>query len=479
MSEVVNMKDIAVKRLKALKSTILSRAKLSGMLGESFKGKRDTYEVLGYPKTLTFDNFRDKYIRQDIASRIVDAPAKASWSLPPIVRENDDPKDITKFEEEWNEIVKSLKVFHYMERVDRLAGLGRYAVMLIGFGGSGDLERAVSTAKSVNFLSTFSEKTACVQNLVDDLNDPRFGLPKTYTIDLSTELTDTGRTRAVQALNTKIVHWTRMIHVAEDLLEDEIFGRPRLERVYNLLDDLVKIAGGSAETFWQAADRGLHIDLDKDMPFDVDDEAALGDEIEEYYNNLRRWIRTRGATVKSLGSEIGDPRGHFNVNISLISGATGIPQRILLGSERGQLASGQDERAWAERIRERQQSFAEPMILRPFIDRLIEFDLLTEPKEGDYEVVWPDLTTLGETGKSEIAERIAKAVKAIAEQNDKVVTKAEFRERWLGLPAENPDLNDEPDPVPVMIAPPSDSGSGQAVGDDDATAEAEEGREEK
>ena len=471
MSEVINLKDIAVKRLKALKSTLLSRAKLSGMLGESFKGKRDTYEVLGYPKTLTFDNFRDKYIRQDIASRIVDAPAKASWALPPIVRENDDPKDITTFEAEWGEIVKSLKVFHYMERVDRLAGLGRYAVILIGFSGSGDLENADSTTKSVNFLSTFSEKTACVQNLVDDLNDPRFGLPKTYTIDLSTELTDTGRTRSVQALNTKIVHWTRMIHVAEDLMENEIFGRPRLERVYNLLDDLVKIAGGSAETFWQAADRGLHIDLDKDMAFDPDDEAALSDEIEEYYNNLRRWIRTRGATVNSLGSEIGDPRGHFNVNISLIAGATGIPQRILLGSERGQLASGQDERAWAERIKERQQSFAEPMILRPFIDRLIEFDLITEPEDGDYEVVWPDLTTLGETGKSEIAERIAKSVKAVAEQDNRVVTTAEFREKYLDLPAVNKDLNDEP------VVPPTPPG--QEPEDDDAAADAEEGREEE
>ncbi len=466
MSEVINMKDIAVKRLKALKSTILSRAKLSGMLGESFKGKRDTYEVLGYPKTLTFDNFRDKYIRQDIASRIVDAPAKASWALSPIVRENDDPEDITKFESDWSEIVKSLKVFHYMERVDRLAGLGRYAVMLIGFGGSGDLKNAVSTTDSGNFLSTFSEKTACVQNLVDDLNDPRFGLPKTYTVDLSTELTDSGRTRAVQALNTKIVHWTRMIHVAEDLLEDEIFGRPRLERVYNLLDDLVKIAGGSAETFWQAADRGLHIDLDKDMPFDPDDEAALGDEIEEYYNKLRRWIRTRGATVKALASETSDPRGHFNVNISLIAGATGIPQRILLGSERGQLASGQDERAWAERIRERQQSFAEPMILRPFIDRLIEFELLTEPKGGDYEVVWPDLTTLGETGKSEIAERIAKSVKAVAEQNNRVITIGEFRERWLGLPAANSDLNEEP------VKPPEPSG--QEPEDEDTASEKKE-----
>lgn len=448
-----NVVSYAKARLMAMKSTIVSRANLSGMLGESFSGKRDTYAVLGYPRTLTFDNYRDKYIRQDIASRIVDAPAKASWALPPTVRENDDPKEETKFEAAWATLVKDLRIWHYLDRVDRLAGLGRYAVLLIGFGGSSDLETPVTANKNeVNFLSTFSEKTACVRKLVTDTTNPRFGLPESYDVDLSTELNDAKNVQSKRALNSKIIHSSRIIHVAEDLLEDEIFGKPRLERVYNLLDDLVKIAGGSAETFWQSADRGLQVELDKEMPFDADDKEALEEELDEYYHGLRRFVRTRGVQMNALGSDIADPRGHFSVTISLISGATGIPQRILLGSERGQLASGQDERAWAQRVRERQESFAEPMILRPLVDRFIEMGVLPEPKE--YEIVWPDLTTLGEQGKAEIAERIAKSVKAVADQNEKVITTAEFRKHWLDLPAENSDLNTEPDPVPQMIMPP-------------------------
>ncbi len=443
--EKSNIISMTKRRFYDMASTIVSRAKLSGMLGQQFSGKRDIYEVLGYNKTLTFDNFRDKYTRQDIAKRIVNAPADASWATPPIVRENDDPENETEFEKAWEGIVKDLRIWHYLARVDKLAGLGRYATLFIGFDAGPNLERPVTSAKRVNFLSVFSEKTACIDKLVTDPQNPRFGLPDIYTVDLSTELSDARNVQSIRELVTKRIHNTRMIHIAEDLLEDEVYGTPRLEAVYNLLDDMIKVAGGSAEIFWQSADRGIQADIDKELNFDADDEAALSDELDEYFHGLRRWVRTRGVSLNTLGSVVADPRGNFTVTISLIAGATGIPQRILLGSERGQLASGQDERAWAQRIKERQQSFAEPMILRPVIDRLIEFKILPRPKE--YEVVWPDLTSLGEQGKSEIAERIAKAAKAVAEQGEQIITKAEFRKNWLGLPAENDSLKERPESI--------------------------------
>lgn len=454
----------SVRQLFNMASTIVSRANLSNMLGQQFGGKRDVYDVLGYRKQLTFDDFHDKYIRQDIASRIVDAPASASWATPPIVRENDDPKKETKFEKAWTQLVKDLRIWHYMERVDKLAGLGRYAVLFIGFDAGKNLERPVVDAKGVNFLSVFSEKTACIKDLVEEVTNSRFGLPKQYTVDVSTDLSNVQNTQGNRSLSTKIIDNTRMIHVAEGLLENEIFGKPRLERVFNLLDDMIKVAGGSAEIFWQSADRGMQADIDKEMKFDADDEKALSAELDEYFHGLRRWVRTRGVSLSSLGGNVADPRGNFTVTISLIAGATGIPQRILLGSERGQLASGQDERSWAQRIKERQESFAEPMILRPFIDRLIEFKALPKPK--DYEVVWPDLTSLGEQGKAEIAGKIAKAAKDIADQDERIITKAEFRKNWLDLPAENKDLKDGP------IVPPTGE-------DDEETEETEDEGNEK
>ncbi|ARC89979.1 hypothetical protein [Rhodovulum sp. MB263] len=54
-------------------SALVSRKILAGRAGQSFNGARDLYETLGYPLSLTPEDYVDAYLRQDIASRIVDA----------------------------------------------------------------------------------------------------------------------------------------------------------------------------------------------------------------------------------------------------------------------------------------------------------------------------------------------------------------------------------------------------------------------
>src|SRR5690606_33041328 len=127
-----------------------------------------------------------------------------------------------------------------------------------------------------------------------------------------------------------LVHASRVVHIAENCLENNVFGSPRIERVYNLLDDLLKVVGGSAETYWLTGNRGIHIDIDKDMEMDPTDEKNLTDEVEEYQHQQRRFIRTRGGKVTNLGTDVADPTGVFNVLIAMLSGATGIPKRILI-----------------------------------------------------------------------------------------------------------------------------------------------------
>lgn len=417
--------------IKDLASQLITRAKLASLVGFQFGTDRDIYAALGYKRNLTFDDFNARYVRQDIAGRIIDAFPQATWQRAPTVVEDDNPEQDTKFEAGWGDLVKRLKIFHYMERADRLAGIGRYSAILIGVAGGANLDtpmRKLRGPDDIIFLSTFSEEHAEIIKLVDDTSNSRFGMPEKYKLNLNTNVTQLSLKK-----RDVIVHHSRIIHVAEGLLEDELFGRPRLQRAYNLLDDLQKVVGGSAEMFWLAASRGMQADVDKDMTLDEDDEKALSDEIDEYVHGLRRWIRTRGIKINPLTGEITDPRGAFSVIMSLISGVTGIPQRVLMGAERGQLASQQDERNWNSRIKERQESFAEPIMLRPFIERLQSVGGLPE---ADYEIKWPDLTALTEESKSQVAARVATAIKAVSEQTNPVVTAEEFRKHWLGLPAE-------------------------------------------
>ncbi|GAF99571.1 unnamed protein product, partial [marine sediment metagenome] len=112
--------------------------------------------------------------------------------------------------------------------------------------------------------------------------------------------------------------------------------------------------------------------------------------------------------------------------ISLIAGATGIPQRILLGSERGELASGQDKASWDERVQDRRNEFATP-IVRDFVDRLSNVGALPEV---EYDVRWPEIEDLDEDTKANIATKWA-------ELNSKaqaiVVQPEEIRDRILRL----------------------------------------------
>lgn len=416
----------------ALASAIVGRATLAARLGKQFSGKRDLYETLGYKRELRFDDYWALYDRQDIAGRIVDMPASATWRNAPTVREDDDDTHETAFEAAWSALADRLRIWHYMERVDRLAGIGQYAVVLIGVNDGVQLDQplapgSLSGPDDVLYLRPCGEKAARIVTWDEDPSSPRFGRPELYELDLGGD----GRSTA-RVLQHRRVHHSRVLHVADGLLEDEVYGRPRLRRAANLFDDMAKVVGGSAEMYWQAAHRGLHADVRDDTDITPEAHDRIKDELDEYEHGLRRFLRTKGMDINVLPAETADPRGVFEVLISLLAGATGIPKRVLLGAERGELASSQDETNWTSYVHERQLTYAEPLILRPFVDQLIEIGALPKPAQP-YEVVWPNLFELNQKEKASVVDMIAGAVQKMAPfgETDRIITPAEFRERVL------------------------------------------------
>ena len=111
-------------------------------------------------------------------------------------------------------------------------------------------------------------------------------------------------------------------------------------------------------------------------------QVSLKDEIEKYTHNLERTMRLQGIEIENLSPTVASPAAHVKALVQAISGSTGIPYRKLLGSERGELASSQDETSWDSVVEQRQNQYAEPMILRPFIDMMINYNVLPEPEEG-------------------------------------------------------------------------------------------------
>ena len=240
--------------------------------------------------------------------------------------------------------------------------------------------------------------------------------------------------------SSKGVHWSRIIHVAEDLLEDNVEGMPGLQSIFNRLQDLDLIAGGSAEMFWRGAFPGLAFKAEEGRSLQGQDLEELKDELEEYMHGLKRYLRLRGIDIQELKPQVADPSKHISAQIDLIACAKNIPKRILLGSERGELASSQDEKAWLKSIENRRTDYCEPVILRPLVDRLIGVGVLPNPKD-EYTAVWPDLLVSSDKDRAEVGVARSKALKdyveAIGAQD--ILPPSIFLQKILGLTQEELD----------------------------------------
>jgi hypothetical protein len=155
----------------------------------------------------------------------------------------------------------------------------------------------------------------------------------------------------------------------------------------------------------------------------------------------------KGVDVKTLGSDVADFSGPVKAIIELISAATGIPQRILMGSERGELASSQDATNWNDRIRDRRTLWAQPYVVRPFVNRLISVNALPKPKNNKFITRWPEGQSLDINQRMEL---VVKGTRSNAQQGEIIITGDEMRDWFLG---KGP-LNGERRPVTSRTVPP-------------------------
>ena len=390
----------------------LVRQRVAGIHGMQYDTARDIYKVGGYPRSLGYSHFRDLYDRDPIAGQIVDMVAEATWRSPPEISEPDKP-DGTPFTEAVESLVDRLGLWRVFERADRLARIGRYSVVLIGTGASDDqLVRPMKNLRGpegVLFLATYSEKHAEIDTWVEDGADPRFGMPETYKIDLGSGVAGFKRNKP----GTIQVHWSHCLHIAEGLLEDEVYGPGCLLRLYNDLHDLQKISTSTAEAFWQRVAGILQavIDPARDQATISDTELAnLDDALQELYHDLRRTFYGQGIELKRLAESEPNPEAAADLYMTRISAGAAIPKRMLFGSETGERSSTEDQKTYLGAIGERQKQFVEPSFVRALIDRLQEKRAL--PRVETYDIVWP---TLFQVPESEIAEANLSRARAIKE----------------------------------------------------------------
>jgi uncharacterized protein len=422
-------------------NVLLNRARIAAMagVGKQYGGDRNIYSALGYPNSIDYKSYWQKYIRMDIASTIINRPANDTWrGVVNVFDPDSTEKKTDNFRWAYQELDKALGLKAKFNRLDKLSAIGRYGILLLGFNDVQGIEgwkAPVQKADSLKLLyvTPYSEAAATIKELEKDPKSPRYGKPQTYQITPSLENSN-GVSLQIDSFD---VHYSRVIHVCIEPLESDVFGSPVLENVYNRLMDLEKLVGGSAEMFWRGARPGVTADVKEG--FDVANPTQLTSDLEDqmltFEHGLRRILYAEGLELKTLQQQYADPAGAIDAQLTMISIATGIPKRILQGSERGELASTTDADTWYGRVQARREEFAETQVIRPFVDCMITYGILEKPSAGYYSVEWQPLYAQSAKEQAEVARLRTESLAAYSSSMmaSSIIPPDMFMKHFLGL----------------------------------------------
>ncbi len=437
--------------------------------------RRDLADECGYPKSLDYNAgielYREQYLDNGIARRALEIHAKECWQVVPEIIEDDDVEVLLPFEKAFQNLSVRLHgqgsyyrdpdnnpLWEYLFKADVESGIGHFGVVFLGIddklpydqpaamrppmtslpGDAVEDGEPVSspqeigpdgegTVRNLLFVRVYPEYQVQIDQYETDRTSPRYGFPLIYSI-LGHDPRDRGSSTGPTGEEIK-VHWTRIVHVCfSDIFHTPIL-RPILERCL----DVRKTYGSSAEMYYKGAFPGLSIEALPQLAGEVShDTQATKDELEQYMNGLQRYLFLVGVSAKSLAPQVVSPAEHLKTYIEAICIARDVPTRIFMGSERGELASEQDDQAWNDRVSTRQNRVVTPRIIVPTINRLIDLYVLPIPPNG-YKVKWPAFNSHTDTDKATIALTKAQAIgEYVAKGGETVFPLLDFLTRIMG-----------------------------------------------
>ncbi|HLU48832.1 MAG TPA: hypothetical protein VK116_12140, partial [Planctomycetota bacterium] len=144
VDELALRRDVLKRNAAASFISRTIRSIYARLAGQHFNGDRDLYDVCGYPRHIGPEEYLGAYLRGDLAARIVDAYPDATWREPPTVkRDGTNEGDDDDFSKAIEELDEKFGFWSVLSRLDRLAGLGHYGVLLVGLDGGVPLDQPV------------------------------------------------------------------------------------------------------------------------------------------------------------------------------------------------------------------------------------------------------------------------------------------------------------------------------------------------
>lgn len=445
---MTKLSQSAIKSYEFIANTIFTRL---GFLSAELDTRRDIGKECGYPESssITPDQYYTQFERNCIANRVVSLLPTESWKVQPEVYDVEDEDVETEFEKAWKEIARGLlesggiknhfnsevgnPIWGYLKKADILSGIGHYGLIILGLDDSKDMREPIKprTGIKLRYIRVVDQALCQVSSYDTEPDSPRYGMPQEYLVQYNRPNAAVGE--SVVQMDSKTIHWSRVIHVADNTDSSELYGIPRQLPVFDRLLDTRKLYGGSAEMYWKGAFPGISMETHPQLGGEVEvDEAAMRTALTNYMDGLQRFLNTKGMTAKSLSPQVVDPTPQIKVHIEGICIAIDVPMRIFMGSERGELASSQDSDTWSERITQRQNTYVTPRIVVPFINRLIWAKVLPEPKDG-LKVVWPPLVEMSKEKQATIAATRTQCLSEYLNSNlENIMHPQDFLTRELG-----------------------------------------------
>jgi hypothetical protein len=329
----------------------------------------------------------------------------------------------------------------------------------VSFGPSEQMGKPSKKKHRLLFMRVYDETLVQIVRYEWNILNPRFGLPVMYRITLNDPRYQSSGIGL--PLATVYVHWSRVIHIADNLVNSELFGAPRLQAVLDNILALQKLYGSSAEGYFKSCFARLSLESNPTLGGDIDiDTASLEEMMDEFEGEQRGWLALAGLSAKTLAPNVVDLTPHVDKQIEAICIEIDMPKRVFMGAERGEQASTQDDSKVNDNTRGRQLNFATCGILVPLADRLIQVGVLPEPGEGYY-FEWPSIDSQSAKDKATVCAQLTAAAAQWVQSGLSEQIPAEFYfEHYQNL---SPELVDKMTSMAVEQSSEED-------GDDDSSA---------
>jgi len=366
--------------------------------------KRSYYTVFDYPQELEYNNFYSIYKRNAIANRIINAIPNSCWRDGVDIISNGEKVRMTQMD-----TLKKLGLFEKIEKADILNRIGKFSVLFIGVPDGQDAETPLGVINPAQikdiYFQPYAENGIIISEYDEEPTSPRYGLPLIYSLSISTN----SKSETVD-FNSKRVHYSRVVHLAENSIDSEIEGHSSLEPIYNTILNLEKINGSSAESFYRNARGKYHFDIRDNFNGELSDAAKeqLKSDTQKFTDDYLDVMRTSGIDVEVLNTPIHSPKDTYDIEIQNISASTGIPIRVLTGVGSGQLAGSEDRASFNQLIQDRQKSFC-TSVINDALKILVDCQAI-EPFTLNEVVQFPLVDPLSEKEKAEITHQYADTI---------------------------------------------------------------------